>query len=46
MDRFVEIKKIQSVMFGPQTFTFRGYKMQHLIDELEFELSHGRYLDT
>ncbi|TNV85668.1 hypothetical protein FGO68_gene15641 [Halteria grandinella] len=42
MDRYVEIRKIQSVIFGPQTYTFRGYKIQHLVNKLEYEVNQER----
>lgn len=35
MDRKINLSSVESVVFGPQTFTFKSYKLQHLIDKLE-----------
>lgn len=40
MDRQIKIENIESVIFGPQAFTFKSYKSQHLVDKLERAISN------
>jgi hypothetical protein len=37
MKRFCKIKDIQSVVYGPQSYTFRAYKLNDLLQMFDVE---------
>lgn len=44
MKRYIRIEDIEGIIYGPHTYTFNAYKMQHLVDMHQDEKDHKTFI--